>query len=367
MSYILHICSWFPHEGDPQNGVFIRQHIEITQDSFLPVIICNTPKNHKHIAPDSFEVHNLRAKTSKWSKIKQAKKIFKQLLTEKGAPTAIHLHVVAPLGLLALIAKKFFDAPIIITEHWTGYRTGLFSKAPPLHKIIAKKVFLKAKKAIVVSESLKQDLLALRVCQQDKIVVCPNPILLFPRQGPQASLRQSGINMLSVADFNEANKNFLGILSAFEQATIEYPNLHWTIIGDGPDKTLFENTLANSSAKNKVHLLGRQSQNFVHQHYSEFDFLVSFSRFETFAMVPAEAIMAGIPVIATRCGGPEYYVNDRNGIVIKSEDDEALAQAIINLSQSFQNFSPSQLKLSLPKAFLPENFKHTITNLYIEN
>tara|TARA_R110001592_G_scaffold363221_3_gene681724 strand:+ start:115084 stop:116187 length:1104 start_codon:yes stop_codon:yes gene_type:complete len=364
LSYILHICSWFPHEGDPQNGVFIRQHIELTQDSFQPIIICNTPKSKKQIASNNIVVFNLNSSASKWSKIRAAKKIFQDLLKEKGQPKAIHLHVASPLGIIALLATKTFNCKLMITEHWTGYRSGLFSKAPAVQKIITKQLFKKASIIMVVSKSLKDDLLNLQLTKEEKLLITPNPISLLEENIPLNTKDSSKINMLSVADFNEQNKNFIGILSAFEKAITTLPKLHWTIIGDGPDKITFEKILNSSPAKNHVTLLGRKPQAYVLQHYSEYDFLVSFSRFETFAMVPAEAIASGIPVIATKSGGPEHYVNNKNGILIESDNSEQLLDAIKTLSITFTEYSIEQLRNSLPSAFSPSHFTKTLTKLY---
>lgn len=170
--------------------------------------------------------------------------------------------------------------------------------------------------------------------------------------------------MLSVADFNEKNKNFRGILKAFEQASQNHSNLEWFIIGSGPDKAMFEALINTSSVKSKIHLLGRKAQSEVHNLYHHFDFLVSFSRFETFAMVPAEAITAGIPVIATKCGGPEYYVNAENGILVESDNTDKLTEAIKTLSSSFSSFDSKRLAATLPDSFKPEYFVKAITELY---
>jgi glycosyltransferase involved in cell wall biosynthesis len=364
LSYILHICSWFPHEGDPQNGVFIRQHIELTQDSFQPIVICNTPRGKKHIDLNNFEILNLQVARSKWQKIRRAKKLFKQLLKEKGSPKAIHLHVASPLGAIALLATKILKAQLILTEHWTGYRSGLYQKSSYIQKLVTKKVFEKASKVLVVSESLKSDILAHKLIDAKKIIVNPNPIAFSITAGDNENLRQNGINMLSVADFNEKNKNFFGILKAFENCLSQNPTLHWTIIGDGPDKVSFEQLLNSSTAKDNVHLLGRKPQAYVHQHLSQFDFLVSFSRFETFAMVPAEAIAAGIPVIATKSGGPEYYINSNNGILIESENISQLQEAINTMCSSFHTYPQQKIKNSLPNTFSPKHFSETLIKLY---
>lgn len=170
--------------------------------------------------------------------------------------------------------------------------------------------------------------------------------------------------MLSVADFNEYNKNYLGILSAFEKLANELPNLHWHIIGDGPDMEAFRLKLSSSIVKARVHLLGRKSQTEVHASFIQFQFLVNFSRHETFAMVPAEAIKSGIPVIATACGGPEHYITKDNGLLIESEDEHALIDAIKHLYKHHTTYDALRVCNSLPLEFSKQYFIDSISKIY---
>ena len=49
------------------------------------------------------------------------------------------------------------------------------------------------------------------------------------------------------------------------------------------------------------------------------DFHILNSDDEGFSVVTAEAILYGIPVIATKCGGPEDFVTPSTGILIERE------------------------------------------------
>ena len=53
------------------------------------------------------------------------------------------------------------------------------------------------------------------------------------------------------------------------------------------------------------------------------------SSYETFGRSGVEALACGIPVVATRCGGPEEYVEDGMGILVPTENPDKLAEGIL--------------------------------------
>lgn len=50
------------------------------------------------------------------------------------------------------------------------------------------------------------------------------------------------------------------------------------------------------------------------------------SRSETFGIGFIEAFATGTPVIATRCGGPEDFVNEENGMLVDVDCVDELTQ-----------------------------------------
>lgn len=65
-----------------------------------------------------------------------------------------------------------------------------------------------------------------------------------------------------------------------------------------------------------------------------FDMMVCASREEGFSLAVAEAMAAGIPVISTRCGGPEDLIIDREtGLLVPTEDAVMMADAIVRLAR----------------------------------
>ena len=70
----------------------------------------------------------------------------------------------------------------------------------------------------------------------------------------------------------------------------------------------------------------------VTQVYASLDVLAVTSRTEGFSLVAVEAMASGLPVIATRCGGPEEIVTDGvDGLLVPCDDVDALVLAIQRL------------------------------------
>ncbi|MGQ9424691.1 glycosyltransferase [Gilvimarinus sp. F26214L] len=80
----------------------------------------------------------------------------------------------------------------------------------------------------------------------------------------------------------------------------------------------------------RVHFLGffEDSAGFL----SQLDYFLLSSRSEGFSIATIEAMMAGLPVLVTRCGGPEEIVSHRHtGRIVEPGDPAALAQGLLEM------------------------------------
>lgn len=89
----------------------------------------------------------------------------------------------------------------------------------------------------------------------------------------------------------------------------------WMCIGDGHLRSVLMEYVWKHDLHDIVMFHGILSPMEIVKVYEECDCFVLPSAGETFGVVYVEAMAAGLPVIATRCGGPEDFVNEDNGIL----------------------------------------------------
>lgn len=125
-------------------------------------------------------------------------------------------------------------------------------------------------------------------------------------------------------------KNFQALIMAWEK--IQYDSLDWDleIYGCGEDKDTLINLIQNKNIK-KVYLKG-QVEN-IQDIYKDASFFVMSSRYEGLPMVLLEAQSFGLPIISFDCpeGPSEVIEHNKNGFLVKNQDIDDLANAILEL------------------------------------
>ena len=88
--------------------------------------------------------------------------------------------------------------------------------------------------------------------------------------------------------------------------------------------------LAKDLELNNVYFLGHKNQTQVATLYNLAEVSVVPSRIEPFGLVALEAMACGTPVVATNAGGLPDFVNKKVGALVKMNNPEELASAIIS-------------------------------------
>ena len=76
------------------------------------------------------------------------------------------------------------------------------------------------------------------------------------------------------------------------------------------------------------------------------------------------ALASGLPVIATRCGGPEDFVNDTNGLLIKPNDYAELIQALHVMIEIAQKFDRQAISDKISRMYSAKNIVIKLERCY---
>jgi glycosyltransferase involved in cell wall biosynthesis len=166
------------------------------------------------------------------------------------------------------------------------------------------------------------------------IETVPYPVdtTLFSPDGERENLPSEGPTLLFVGRFNDPRKNVKLLVDAIAQLRDDHDlNATLLLVGAAPDSNLTEYVAARglSSAVEYVEYVKNET---LPAYYRAADAFVIPSNQEGLAIVGLEAMACGTPVVSTRCGGPEGYVEDgETGYLVPTDDKAALADRLARL------------------------------------
>ncbi len=122
------------------------------------------------------------------------------------------------------------------------------------------------------------------------------------------------------------------LIRAVPSIVVRYPNAHFVIAGDIKTSLMqkLEDLLKECGVMDRVHFIGfcHDSAAFLGQ----LDLFLLSSRSEGFSIATIEAMATGLPVLATRCGGPEEIITDAvDGVLVEVDNPAALAAGLLRL------------------------------------
>tara|TARA_R110001599_G_scaffold262322_1_gene462817 strand:- start:18356 stop:19453 length:1098 start_codon:yes stop_codon:yes gene_type:complete len=260
--------------------------------------------------------------------------------------------------LVALIHSEKVD---IIQSHLLGSNiycamAGMLSRKPVFATFhgavdVAKKErFIKLKclilnlgvtKFIAVSKGLKNEIKASGLLNEAKTTVIYNGIdtaLYYKRDSSSIrqalGLEKSDVLVGSLGNVRPA-KSYDVLIKAAAIAIKEKPELHFIIAGDTKKEPLMSELnklITKENIADKVHFIGFQdnSADFLGQ----MDVFLLTSSSEGFSIATIEAIATGLPIIVTKCGGPEEIITDKTSNSLVAIGNAAAIAIALNLEPS---------------------------------
>ena len=116
-------------------------------------------------------------------------------------------------------------------------------------------------------------------------------------------------------------------LVALAQLRPEYPDLHLVVLGEGPQRDELLRLAAELGVGDAVSFPGRSGD--VTGWLNRAELLVHPARWEGFGLALLEAMLAGLPIVASRVSSiPEIVIDGETGVLVAPDDPAALARAI---------------------------------------
>lgn len=165
---------------------------------------------------------------------------------------------------------------------------------------------------------------------QKKMVVLHNPVnLKHLFRNPESDPIQKDPVMLAVGRL-EPQKDHATLIESFALIYRKFPNWRLRIVGDGTLRSSLEKRIEQLGLQRVIDLPGFSHQ--IHQEYHKARLFVMPSRYESFGLTVAEALMYHLPVVGFEdcVGVNSMVVHGKNGLLISSVDNrvENLAKGL---------------------------------------
>ncbi len=248
-------------------------------------------------------------------------------------PDAIHVHWWFPGG-VALQGARLGGTPVVLTSHGTDL---FLLDRMRIARGLGRRVFRAARRVTVISTPLVERVAALGVAR-DKVAVIPMPVdtsLVDELQSNKLGPRPDGRIALLFAGRLVERKGAEYAIRALKILVDKGLNASLTIAGDGPLRVDLDNLCDELELGTRVRFAGmlppdkvlaamRKSDVFLMPAVTDWK-----GEQEGFGMVIVEAMLCGVPVVASRSGGiTDIIVDGENGLLVSERDSAAIAAAV---------------------------------------
>lgn len=255
-------------------------------------------------------------------------KLFRKAIKLYGMPDVIHAHFYH-MGYVAAHTRVLPNIPLVITEHSSKMVTGIDKNM----RRQAQKAYSSAVGVIAVSKKLKE------IHQKEfniRSVYIPNVVDIDLFKIYDNAKHDEKYCFVSIGSLIK-RKGHEEAIHAFYKAFGHTPDVLFTIYGEGPQRAELQKLIDSYQLTDRVILAGMQSRETIAQEMSRCHCFVLLSKGETFGVAYIEAMATGLPVIATKCGGPETFVTPQNGVLVDVDDTNGAADAMKAITESNYN------------------------------
>lgn len=258
--------------------------------------------------------------------VKQINKIVAILKYENFEPDIITGHWASPQMEIISELKLIYKCKTAVVLHGTGY-----IDSPKFDsKTYLKKIDLLGVRSLSQAKQVK------KLLQLDELpFVCNSGI-------PEEYLKKYSLNLKKFKNIKKWKITYVGRLVSYKnidsiiRALAKISDINWefTVVGDGASKIELEELTKKLKCDDKVRFLGRVPREKVMQILENTHIFVMISTNEIFGLVYLEAMAASCLTIASRNGGVDGIIIDKdNGFLCREADCDELNLIIENITK----------------------------------
>jgi len=285
MAKVLFLTPWYPSDKDAMSGLFVQKHVEAVRAQGVDVRVifsqgwCDT--------------------WQQWTALRR----------EGWMPDVVQLNVIQKQGLLALWLKKRYGIPYLIVEHWSGYlpENGMFMQFPSFKRRLYRYIAEQAEMLMTVSQRHAEAMqeCGIRAKRWGQIHNVVDDFFFEEDRGHESTQSRGHRikTLLHVSCFDERAKNVKGLLRAAKMLSEKRQDWRLVLVGTGVDYAevrAYADTL--QIPEGLLEWTGELTPREVADEMHRADALVLCSRYETYGVVLAEAVAAGLPILSTPVG-----------------------------------------------------------------
>ena len=343
---VLIIPTWYPNGKDMLMGVYHKEFCEaLVKEKNLKVNMLfiererlNNPIKYLFMKKDyiieengyktyvkrMLNVERINFDFQMRQYVKTLEKAFKEYLKKNPKPDILHAEVTIPAGY----------ATVVVTEHATYYKDFFRGQNKKYTEFVLKNAYYTS-----VSKYMLEDL----PDYVTKKKVIPN--LVDTESFKLNRKKIKGLRIAKVCAFRKG-KRIEDLLSALRILIDKYKieDVLLTIVGDGYLKSFYEEKCHELNLEDYVKFVGRKSKEEIAQILNENNMFVITSTNETFCIPGIEALASGMPVVSTKCFGPEEYIDEKSGKLVEIGNIEEIASAIASVYQNIEEYDIKYLR-----------------------
>jgi glycosyltransferase involved in cell wall biosynthesis len=321
---VLFVTTGYPTPSGPASGIFVREHA-LAAARHAEVAVLHLDRSHEHrglprvrrIADEPLPTWRV---SYPWSPTPLSAALHFVAAAQgwravRGfRPDVVH----ANFFLSAVPIAAFSRAPLVVTEHWSVFLPEDPMRLTAPLRLGASFAYRNAEVVLPVSEALRDAIRAhgLRV---RRFVVVPNAVdtSVFTFGAAPRNGRLLAVGMLYGA------KSYDMLLRSLAQLDVGLD-----MVGDGALRGKLEELARSLGVADRVTFHGVMPKPEVARMMREAELLVLSSRFENNPTAVLEALVSGLPVVATAVGGVPELVTEANGRLARPQDPGDLAVQI---------------------------------------